>query len=34
MKKILFVVDERMTGGTSIVLENIVKSFANVHFDI
>lgn len=34
MKKILFVVDERMTGGTSIVLENIIKSFVNVHFDI
>lgn len=34
MKKILFVVDERNTGGVSIVLENIINSFPKINFDI
>ena len=34
MKKILFVVDERMMGGVSVILENIINSFKNINFDI
>lgn len=34
MKKILFVMDERLMGGTSIILENIFKALNNYNFDL
>lgn len=34
MKKILFVIDERKMGGTSIILENIFRELKNYNFDL